>query len=260
MGSILKIENLKYKDILKNISLNIEENTFNVLLGTNGSGKTTLLKSIAHLIKYEGDIYFNDEIVNDSNILLFEKNIGICMDNNFLQNGSTIYNIIYPLLNLDYDEMSAKSKAYEISKKLDIDTILLKNVDELSLSERKLVSFARSIIHNPKVILIDDSFDELDNYYRNKIIKYLKSLKNKTIIFVSNNEEDVLLADNVIIINNGEIVSNKSLTDSLQDEKIFINNNIKLPFLADLSHKLKDYNLIDNVILDTKELVDAVWK
>ena len=253
MKSILKIDNLSYKDILKKINLSLSEKSFNVLVGPNGSGKTTLIKCIAGLIKYEGNItlYNNKNYIND---------IGVFMDDNFLLDGTSLYNITYPLLNLKYDEKSAKKKAYDISKKLDIDSLLMKNINELSLSERKIISFTSTIVCEPKLIIIDDSFQELDSYNRKKIINYLKRQNKSTILFITNNEEDILLADNLIIMNDGKIIECMGLKEILNDEKIFIKNDIKLPFLVDLSHKLKSYELIDDIILNKNEMVDTIWK
>ena len=56
MSSIIKIQNLYYKDILNDVSFDLEENTFNVLIGPNSSGKTTLVKCILGLIDYNGQI------------------------------------------------------------------------------------------------------------------------------------------------------------------------------------------------------------
>ena len=145
------------------------------------------------------------------------------------------------------------------TKKLDIESLLQKNVKDLSLSKRKIVLFAQTLVHKPKLIIIDDTFDELDNNYRKKILDFLINT-NSTVLFVTNNVEDILLFKKVIIINKGEIISHTDVKKAIKNEQLFIKNNIKLPFLVELSHKLKDYNLIDDVVLDTKEMVDAIWK
>lgn len=260
MGEALRIENLNYSNILKDVSIFLEEKTFNVLVGQNGSGKTTLVKSILGLTERSGTILVLGSEMNKNNKSELLKNIGVVMENTFLLDGTALYNIMYPLLNLNYEEMEAKKEAYSISKKLDIDSILLNDTKDLSISEKKLVSFATAVVHNPSLIIIDDSFDELDNYYRSKVIDYLKSQKNSTILFITNNEEDILLADNLIIMNDGQVIKYGSMNELIKDENIFIKNNIKLPFLVDLSHKLKSYELIDDVILDIDRMVDEVWK
>lgn len=260
MSSILKIENLKYKDILKNISLSLEEKSFNILAGSNSSGKTTLVKCIIGLVEYDGEIIFQGSLMHKENIKELIKNIGVITEENALLKGTSIYNIIYSLLNLKYEEDQAKKKAYSISKKLGIDNILFKNIEELSLSEKKMVSFASSIVHDPKLIIIDDSYDELDSNYRGKIVNYLKSQSKSTILFITNHETDFLLADNLIFMKDGKIVFSDNLSKILDNEKIFVKNGIKPPFLLDLSYKLESYELINGVILDLDEMVNAIWK
>ncbi len=260
MSSILRMENLKYKNILNGISLSIEENTFNVLIGPNSSGKTTLTKAILGLIKYEGNIVFLDFLSTKKNIKKIRKDIGLFSNLNKLLNGTVIYNIMFPLLNLGYNEEEAKEKIYTITKKLEINKILLKNIDDLTSSEKKLTSFAVAIANSPKLVIIDDSLDELDNYNRNKIINYLKKMKDSTILFITNNADDILCADNLILIKNGQIVDSGETKKILENEKQFSKNNIPMPFLADLSHKLKAYNVIDEICLDIDEMVDEVWK
>lgn len=259
MSCILKIDNLYYKKILKNISLSLEENSFNVLIGGNGSGKTTLVKAISGLIEYSGDIFLLNELISKENIKEMRKNIGVCMMP--LPSEGTVLDIImYPLRNLNYNEKEAKEIVYKISKKLNIEDLLFKNINELTLSKKKMVCFASSVIHSPQLVIVDESFDELDYYYRNKIINYLKKMKKSTVLFITNNEEDYLLADNLIFIECGKIVKSGSLSEVVKDSKIFINCDAKIPFFVDLSQKLKLYDLIDDTILDSKEMVDAIWK
>lgn len=255
MGNILTIQNLKYKKILKGISLDLEKNSFNILAGESGSGKTTLIKSILGLIKYEGQIYFENSFINNKNI----KEIGACFFSDNLFSSTVLNNLLCPLINLGYSEKKAKKRVYEISKKLNISSILNKNIDELRIYELNLVSFASCVIHEPKLLLIDNSFDVLDNYYRNKVINYMKNMKNCTIVFVTNNEQDFLLADKILFLKDGKIdfITSNELVIS---EKKFIKNGVEMPFLMNLSLKLMSYKVIDEVILNVDEMVDKIWK
>ena len=120
--------------------------------------------------------------------------------------------------------------------------------------------FAKTIIHDPNIILLDNIFSGMDSIFKNKIISYLKQLKNKTIIIVTNNSEDILLADKIIIFNDGSVIECGNRDDILSNEKLFIKNDINMPFIVELSHKLKSYELIDDIILDEKEMVNDIWK
>lgn len=263
MGSELIVKNLYFKDILKDINFSLKESSINVLMGKNSSGKTLLLKSIFGLVEYNGLVSFNGTVQTNDNVEDFRRNVGIYLGLNTLENKTVFLNMIEPLNNLNYDINEAKKKVYEISKKLGIENLLYKEVNTLSHSQKKIVSFAQIIIHKPKVILIDGLFDSLDIYYKNKIVAHLKKLKksNKSIIlFTTNNSEDLCLADNLLIIKNGKIVVNDNIDNLIQDENLFSKNDIKLPFLVDLSYKLKAYDLIDRLIYDADEMVDEIWQ
>ncbi len=241
---------LTYKN-LKDINLEFEEGKIYSLMGPNGSGKTTLLKCIFGLLNYTG------------NVSLDSKDMGINLGITNLRCGTAFNNIIEPLENLNIEPRNAHKKVYEISKKLGIEDLLYKNINSLSHSQKTIVSFARSIIHEPKLILLDGIFDSLNKDYKTKIISYLNHLKKSkkcTIIFTTNNSEDLSICDNLIILNDSKIVANDGVKELLNDEKLLTKNNIKLPFLIDLSHKLISYNLIDNVVDDYGEMVDLIWK
>ncbi len=258
MSSILRVQNLGYKDILNEVSLELEENTFNILIGSSGSGKTTLIKCIMGLVNYSGQIVFDGKIMCEKDKEI-RKNIGVLSSFNKLLDGTVFDNLIYPLLNLKYSDSQAKKMVYENSLKFNINNILFKNVKELSNSQKKIVLFIISIIHKPKFIIIDDSFDELDSISRDIIINYLKSKKRTTILFITNNENDILISDYLAIMKKGKIISFDKTKKLLKDDNIFIKNNLKLPFIVSLSHKLNSYQLIDKLILDEEEMVMKIW-
>ncbi len=261
MKNVLIIQDLNCMNILKNINLELEEGKIYSLLGQTGSGKTTLLKSIFGLTFFSGSITLDGVLINKDNIDTLRKNMGIYLGISNLNSGSAFENIIEVLNNLNYDEDKARKKVYDISKKLGIDNLLYKNINILTYPEKKLVAFAKSIVHSPKLILIDGLLDSLNENLKTKVISYLNSIKkNKCIVIVINNSENVKNTDNIIIMNNGKVIINDSKDEVLNDEKNFSKNNLKLPFLIDLSYKLISYGLIDHLIDDYDEMVSEIWK
>lgn len=258
MNLILEIDNLTYKDILKNLSCKIEDKTFNVLLGLNGSGKTTLVKCLAGLLKYEGQIKFFGEVANEKNIQTIRKQIGFLSSFNTLFDGTALYNITYPLLNLGYSEFEAKKTAYSISKKLDIENLLLKNINDLKLGEKKLISLATILSYNPELVIIDDSLESLSEAKREKVLKYLKS-KKITIIYITNKITDLETIDKFLFLNNKEIIE-RSLEELLQEEKDLFKGSSNIPFVLDLSNKLKAYEVIKRTFANEDELIEELWK
>lgn len=260
MVPALKIENLNYKNILNNISLELEEKKFYILSGPNGSGKTSLVMAIAGLIKYSGNISVFENYSCKDNIESLRPDIGILTDITDLLEGTSLFNIIYPLLNIGYEEGLAKKESYAIAKKLNIEYLLTRDVSDLTQKEKKLVLIASIIITSPKLIIIDDTLDELTDYYKNIVICHLKNLKKSTILLITNNEKLFPFADKIVLIKNGKISECDTLTNLLSNEKLFNLFNIKTPFLADLSYKLKAYELLDETILDINKMVNKLWK
>ena len=145
---------------------------------------------------------------------------------------------------------------YDICDKFKINDFILKNVENLTNTEKKLVSFIISIVYNPKLIIMDDTLDDLDEINKNKILNYIKKYKI-TCLYLTNNEEDILLSDNLIVMKNGKILESGKTIDLLNNEKLF--NTIGAPFLVDLSNKLKVYDIVDKVYLDVCEMIDDIW-
>lgn len=263
MKNGLKVENLYFKDILTDINIELKPGTINALVGKSGSGKTILLKSIVGFVGYSGTISLDGIVFEDKNIEDQIKNIGIYLNTKILDNKSVISNLLDPLFNLNYQEEIAKKIVYEVANKLGIDDLLYREVNTLSHSQKKVVAFTQSIVHSPNLLLIDNLFDSLDEHYKEKIVSYLKSLKkNKKsiILFITNNGEDYMLADNLIIIKSGKIVEQGELKLLLKNESLFIKNDVDMPFMSDLSNKMIAYELIDSPIYDMNEMVDAIWE
>ena len=119
MKCALKIENLSYKNILKNINIDIEDNNIYALIGKSGSGKTTFLKCIFNLIKYEGTINSQYPLTK----------IGIYLnDIKFLYN-DVYSNLSNPLINLGISKSNCKKTVFDICKKLDIENLIYNNID-----------------------------------------------------------------------------------------------------------------------------------
>lgn len=263
MKSGLKVGNLYFKDILTDVNIELKPGTISALVGKSGSGKTTLLKSVVGFIDYSGTISLDGVVFSKKNIEEQIKNIGIYLNTKILKNKSVISSLMEPLLNLNYQAENAKKIVYELTKKLGIDDLLYKEVNALSHSQKKVVAFVQSIVHSPKLILIDNLFDSLDEYHKEKIISYLKGLKKSKksiILFTTNSGEDMMFADNLLIIKGGKVIGQGEPKELLKNESLFVKNDIELPFMSDLSNKIIAYELINRSIYNMNEMVDEIWQ
>lgn len=257
MKSTLIVSSLNY-GILNDISFSLEKNTLNALIGHSGSGKTTLLKCLAGLCKFGGNITINGNVITKSSKV--KERISI-FTTTFMELKETPFeSILESLESFGMEDKKAKKEVYNISSKLGIDNLLYKNVETLSYSEKKMIGIAKTLVAASDIILLDNVFDSLNLNYKNKVINYLKGIKGSIIIFTTNNAEDLMLVDNIIIMNEGKVVEIGNKEDLFKKENAFTKNELELPFIIDLSHKLKVYGLIDHLTYKSEDMVNELWK
>lgn len=247
--NLLSIKNANYKNIYKNITFSIGEKSFNILIGKNGVGKTTLIYSILGLNKYTGEIKFK---YNRKDIGCVSDFSDIILDNIFDYLKS-------PLINLGYSEERAIKTVYSVSKKLGIDKLLDKSRCDLSDEQRLLVLLTHAIIHNPKLVIIDNTLEELCETNKNKFINYLISMKT-TVILVTNDSRYFKYSNKLLIMTKSKIETIKDSTSITRLENLLVKNNSELPFSLELSHKLYSYKVIKKLYNNNSELVENIWK
>lgn len=260
MESVLKIDKLKYKDILKDVTFSLENKSFNVLVGANGSGKTTIVNAIRNLINYEGSITILGNDINDKTNYNKYREVGFFTDKNIVLEDSVFNDLLSMLKNLDYEEEKAKKRIYSVAKKIDMTHLLFKRIEDLSNYELTVISFVFSIIHEPKLLIIDNDLENLNTNDKRKILNYIKSQSKLTVLFVTNNSELFYEADKILLLKDGKIIPIESLEEVVLNEKNIIKCGSNLPFYVELSNKLKSYELIDSIILEDEEMVNEIWK
>ena len=195
---VLKISNLNYdiekKIILKNINLSLIEGEFISIMGPSGSGKTSLLRVISGLSKQTtGEILIEGKLVaSDQTFIETEnRNIGLVVQDKVLFPHLTVLdNIKFGINNRD---ISIK-KITAMMSKFKIEDLQDQYPHELSGGEGQRVALARTLITNPKILLLDEPFNGLDDKLKSEIYPDIQSIleENKvTTIMVSHNNEEV---------------------------------------------------------------------
>ena len=220
--SALKINNLNHKiknsEILKDISIETEEDKIACILGPSGSGKTTLLKLIAGLEDTQkGEIYIKDKLVSSSNthIKTEERDIGFLFQDFALFPHLTVKENLKFAINGNAD---ANIEINEIMKLIKLPNSLKKYPHELSGGEQQRVALARSIISKPKLLLLDEPFSNLDLSLREEIrddTLHLLQKFNISVIIVTHDPFEAMFISNKIYIleQNGSIVQSGSPND-----------------------------------------------
>ena len=263
---ILKDVSFSYNDkkIFDNFSLNIRRGSYTSIIGPNGSGKSTLMKLIVGLYKANGEIKIDDTLMNEDTYKDIRSRIGIVFenpDNQFVAE-TVMDEIAFALENLNFDKKEIRARVKEIGKLLDIESIMEKEPHSLSGGQKELVALASALVLKPKILILDEALDMVDNNRRQDVLNVLTNLNNlgMTIINITHNSEELLYGTDIIVMNNGMVKDHGNTKDILRKEKLFKNNGLELPFVVDLSYKLKYYGLVDDIVLDMDELVNLLWK
>lgn len=209
----LSLKNIskKYKDkeILKNITFDTKEGELVCILGPSGCGKTTLLNIIGGFVSdYSGDVLLSNENIN--NIPPEKREIATVFQSyGLFTHKNVIDNVSYGLKLLKIDKNTREKRAKEMLEKVGLAGYEKKKIKELSGGEQQRVAIARSMVLNPKLLLLDEPLSNLDVHLRDVMRKEIKRIQKQfgvTMIIVTHDQEDAFkLADRVVVINEGHI-------------------------------------------------------
>jgi len=202
----------KFGDIIAvdNLSLEIKDKEFFILLGPSGCGKTTVLNLIAGLETLtNGNIYFDGEKVND--LPPEKRDVAMVFQSYALYPTMNVYeNIAFPLKIRKVPISEIKKKVEEVASMLNISQILHKKPYELSGGERQRVALARAIIREPKIFLLDEPLSNVDAKLRTiaraELIKLQRKLQITTIYVTHDQIEAMTMGDRIAIMNQGKIL------------------------------------------------------
>ncbi|MGN1001102.1 MAG: ATP-binding cassette domain-containing protein [Bacilli bacterium] len=269
MAGILSVKNLYYSYddelIFNNLSFFIEKNTINGIIGPNKCGKTTLIRILCGILRSQDNVCVDNIPLTKENLREYSLKIGSVFfkDSNKFLCEDVVNELIFSLENLCFSKSEINIRLKEILDIFDINDIKKKKIKELSKFEQVKVALASSLIHRPKVLLVDDIFDEISYQEYCEIISIIrKFIENyeMSVLFTTNNLEKILLCDKVMFINDKKIELEGNVNQILEHDNILAREGMNIPLMIDLSLKLKFYNLVDDVIMDVSGMVEELWK
>ena len=231
----LELANVNYRyegssdTVLKKINASFESGKVYTIIGQSGAGKSTLLSLISGLdTSKDGDIYYNGTNLRELDRDRYRsRSVGVIFQSyNLLLNSTAVYNIT---LSMNISESSAKERrakkdvAYSLLKKVGIDKETAdRKILKLSGGEQQRVGIARALSHNPNVIIADEPTGNLDTETENAVLEILSRLAhedNKCVIIVTHSENVTAIADEVIGIRGGRLLSGKEYHSQVKSER-----------------------------------------
>lgn len=203
-------------EILHGVDLQVQKGEFVSIMGKSGSGKSTLLNILAGNLKPDAGQVFLDgtdisRISEKEMAKLRRTKLGFVYQSlNLIGTLSGSDNILLPLyLNKD-DIAEGKKKLKELSSYLGIDRLLERFPDQMSGGERQRVAIARSMLHDPLVLMLDEPTGSLDNRSTVEVMELLCKLNRErgiTILQVTHSEEAAAYGSRIIRLSDGEVVT-----------------------------------------------------
>ena len=255
---LIKIDQVSFsynnkKQILDSCSINVPRGSIYGFIGSNGAGKSTLIKLLLGLLKpYEGTISLNQKNIIFDRIEIL-KEAGWLIETPFFYEHLTCFQNL-KLLQYYYD-----FEDKEIERVLCIvELASFKNVkySKLSMGMKKRLAFAKAIIHSPKILILDEPFNELDPEWIIKMSIFLSQLNSKgTTIFFSSHllAEMEKIASHIGILKNGNMCiesTTREIKKNLASKKIGLRLSITKNLEKIFSTEEYNINIIDDQFVE----------
>ena len=201
------------KSVLKNINLKINSGDYVGIIGPTGSGKSTLISLIARLFDTSsGNVIVAGENVKNYDLVSLRDEVSVVLQKNQLFTGTLRENLKWANENLSDDDL--KEALYIascddfIDVEKDLDMMVQRGGANFSGGQRQRISIARSLLKNPKILIMDDSTSALDNKTEEKIISSLNNFRpDMTKILISQKIKSLKNTDYTLVMDLGEIES-----------------------------------------------------
>ena len=268
--SKLEIKNLtfSYGDdrlVIDDISLSVEKGSFVAVLGHNGSGKSTLAKLIVGLLeKKSGQIFFNDEEMDKKSIKKLQSKTALVFqnpDNQFI--GVTVEDdIAFGLENRCFPHDKMQEEINLFADSVNMLDYLKKEPINLSGGQKQRVALAGALILRPEILILDEATSMLDPKGKSTVRKVIDRIHQEnpdlTIISITHDVDEALLADQVFILSHGKLVKNGKPQEILRDQEALLDLKLDMPFVYRFEKKLSEMG-INSKAENLNELVEDIW-
>ena len=202
----------KGNPILKNINFEIEPGTQVAIVGPTGAGKTTIVNLLSRFYNPDdGQILIDGIDTQQLKIKSIRKQVGVMLQDSFLFSGTIIENIRYGKLDATDEEVIRAAKTVQAHEfisafKDGYNTVLHENGGGLSTGQKQLISFARVLLSDPRILVLDEATSSVDSETERLLQKGLAELlKNRTSFIIAHRLSTIRESDIIFYVNDGEI-------------------------------------------------------
>ena len=266
----LEIKNLcfAYEEnhpVIDDISLSIDKGSFVAVLGHNGSGKSTLAKLIVGLLeKNSGQIFFDDVEITKKNLRDLQTKTALVFqnpDNQFV--GSTVEDdIAFGLENREFPHDKMQEEIEKFADSVNMLDHLKKEPVNLSGGQKQRVALAGALILRPEILILDEATSMLDPKGKSTVRRVIDRIHREnpdlTIISITHDVDEALLADKVVILSKGKLVKSGEPKEILRDEQALLDLKLEMPFIYRVEKKLGEA-CIDSQAETIEQLVEDIW-
>lgn len=201
------------KEVLHNISFDVEQGQVVALVGSSGSGKSTIAGLAASFLNPDsGTITIDGQDLSNVNLKSFRKHLGVVLQDDFLFEGTIRENILFPRPDASENQLLEAVKAAYVDEFTDrfdkgLDTLIGERGVKLSGGQRQRIAIARAILADPKILILDEATSSLDTESEALIQKSLGELtKGRTTFVIAHRLSTIRKADQILVIENGHIL------------------------------------------------------
>lgn len=216
--------------VLKNISFSVKEGETVAFVGATGAGKSSIINLLSRFYEInKGEIFVDDIAVKDYELNALRKNIGVVLQDVFLFSDTILQNITLG------DQSISNEKVIEAAKLVGAHDFIERlpegynyNVMErgatLSVGQRQLISFVRALVHDPKIIVLDEATSSVDTETEEMIQNAIaKLMKGRTAIVIAHRLSTIQNAHKIIVLDKGEIKEQGSHEELLKKDGWYAN-------------------------------------
>ena len=259
---MIEIKNLSFqytsgKRILENVNLEIKEGEVLSIIGKNGAGKSSFIRLLAGLMKpTSGEILVDKINVQDKKKAKeIRKKLGIVFQN---PENQILFPRVYEEIEFALKNLELPNRDERIQEALEqVEMANDKETDtyELSLGQKQRINLASVLAVHPQYILLDEPTTMIDSQGKDKIYKIVRNLKKQgyTILYVTNQMDEILLADRILVLEEGKIKTIFNKKDIFEKIDLLEESNIKIPEIINILLQLKKNQIEINLTEWTME-------